>query len=332
MRSKAFEAHRLTATLRACLLTVCIFLPTALMAWGSIGHMAVAYVAYQQLTPSAQARVRDLLKLNPDYAAWDKQIPASTSAADHDQMIFMIAATWADDIKGDSKYSDDGPDPNTPDGASSSQNIGYTDLFRHRYWHFVDTPFYIDGTSGYTTPTPNAQTQIAAFRAVLASTQSDDLKSYDLVWLLHLIGDVHQPLHATTRVSSSDAKGDAGGNAVKLMGDAASNLHSYWDDLPGADCNFCSNKLHCAERAEVLGKSLKPAAAKAGKNIDTTQWLAESLAYAKSEVYKAPIASGDGPYTIVPGSAYERRALALANKRVALAGARLAAVINNELK
>src|SRR5882757_5610376 len=230
--------------LRAGLLVCCLLVPTVFLGWGSIGHMTVAYVAYQKLTPATKARVRDLLKLNPDYA------------------------TWANDIKGDSKYTDDGPDPNTPDGATSSQNIGYTDLFRHRYWHFIDTPHYIDGTSGYTVPTPNAQTQIAAFRTVLSSTQPDDLKSYDLVWLLHLIGDIHQPLHASTRVSAAEAKGDAGGNTVKLKGDAASNLHSYWDDLPGADCNFCNNKAHCVDRAIVLGKSLKPATTKASHITD----------------------------------------------------------------
>jgi hypothetical protein len=303
-----------------------------MFAWGAIGHMTVAYVAYQELTPATKSRVRDLLKLNPDYANWERQVPAGASAADHDQMIFMIAATWADDIKGDSKYSDDGPDPNTPDGVSSSQNLGYTDLFRHRYWHFVDTPYYIGGTSGYSTPTPNAQTQIAAFRAVLASTQSEDLKSYDLVWLLHLIGDVHQPLHATTRVSPAVAKGDAGGNNVKLMGDAASNLHSYWDDLPGADCNFCNNKAHCVDRAIVLGKNLKPVMAKAGHVTEADKWLAESFSYSRTAVYRSPIASADGPYTIVPGSPYERFAVALANKRIALAGARLAEVLNAELK
>ena len=44
----------------------------------------------------------------------------------------------------------------------------------------------------------------------------DALKSYDLSWLLHLVGDVHQPLHASTRVSSTDPGGDAGGNLLKL--------------------------------------------------------------------------------------------------------------------
>ena len=56
-----------------------------LWAWGAIGHMTVAYVAYQQLSPAAKARVRDLLKLNPDFANWEKQIPAGTSPDDHDR-------------------------------------------------------------------------------------------------------------------------------------------------------------------------------------------------------------------------------------------------------
>jgi len=313
--------------LRAYLwLILFVSLPVSLFAWGPIGHMTVGYVAYQNLTPAAKARVRELLKLNPEYANWDKAISAGTSPDDHDLMVFMIATIWADDIKGDSKYSDDGPDPNTPDGPSSSQNIGYTDLFRHRYWHFVDTPFPTD----IPIPTPNAQTQIVAFRAVLASAQPDDLKSYDLVWLLHLIGDVHQPLHAATRVAGS--KGDAGGNDVKLFGDASSNLHSYWDDLPGFDSSFCKDKIHCLNRAMVLGKSLKQASSKAGHNTNTATWIHESFEYARTEVYKTPIGPGEGPYSIVPYSPYDTRAFRLAEKRIALAGARLAQVLNAELK
>ena len=303
-----------------------VMLPVAACAWGPIGHMTVGYVAYQNLTPAAKARVIELLKLNPEYANWDKTIPAGTSPADHDLMVFMIATIWADDIKGDSKYSDDGPDPNTPDGASSSQNIGYTDLFRHRYWHFVDKPFPTD----IPIPTPNAQTQIVVFRAVLGSSQPDDLKSYDLVWLLHLIGDVHQPLHATTRVIQS--KGDAGGNDVKLLGDASSNLHSYWDDLPGFDSSFCKDKIHCINRAMALGKSLKPASSKASHNTKTDAWVEESFKYARADVYKAPIGPGDGPFTIIPYSSYDINAFRLAERRIAVAGTRLAQVLNAELK
>jgi len=320
-------------TLRSLLcLLLFAWLPGLSFAWGPIGHMAVDYVAYQQLTPATKTRVRDLLKLNPEYANWEKQIPPGTSPEDRDMMIFMIAATWADDTKGDPRYSDDGADPNTPDGATSSQNIGYGDLFRHRYWHFVDTPFSPDHTPLPAIPVPNAQTQIIAFRAVLASSRPNDLKSYDLVWLLHLIGDVHQPLHATARVTQSDSKGDAGGNKVKLFGDAASNLHSYWDDLPGADCKFCSDKAGCLNRAIVYGKSLKPAVPGMGRNTDTAAWIRESFEEARTTVYETPIGSGDGPYIIVPWSTYDIQAYKLAQKRIALAGTRLAHVLNHELK
>ncbi len=310
-----------------------VLAPSALFAWGPIGHMTVAYVAYEQLSPAAKTRARDLLRLNPDYASWEKQIPSGTSAEEHDRMIFMFAAIWADDIKSEPQYSDDGLDGgNTPNGNTSSQNIGYSDLLRHKYWHFVDVPFSPDHTMLPAVPEPNAQTQIDVFRNVLTSSNSDDLKSYDLVWLLHLVGDIHQPLHATTRITQAHPKGDAGGNLVKLFGDASSNLHSFWDDLPGSDCKFCSDKVPCANRAMVLGKSLAPATVKAAHIKETASWVRESVTEAKEDAYRAPIGTADQRYTIVPGSLYKAEAYRLAEKRLALAGARLALLLNENLK
>ena len=123
--------------------------------WNSLGHMAVAYVAYQQLTPQAKTRVDALLQLNPDYQNWLMMIPENTSPPDKQMMVFLIAATWPDEIKGEFQYGDDGTNSgNTPDGTSSSQNTGYRDLLRHKYWHFVDTPFTNDGTALPTGGTP----------------------------------------------------------------------------------------------------------------------------------------------------------------------------------
>lgn len=302
------------------------------LAWGPIGHMAVAYIAYDGLTPAAKARVRDLLKLHPDYASWEKQIPAGTSADDHDRIIFVIASTWADDIKLDSRYSDDGSDGgNTADGASSSQNTGYSDRLRHRYWHFVNTPFSPDSTPSLPIPTPNAQTQIFAFRAVLASSQADELKSYDLVWLVHLIADVHQPLHAATRFTKAFPHGDTGGNSVKLFGDADSTLHAYWDNLSGSDCKFCTDKMLCVNRAVVLGKSIRPVNSN-HVSTDASVWIHESFDQARTKVYRDPIGTGDQLYSIVPVSRYETQAYKLIKMRLAVAGARLAKVLNEELK
>jgi len=91
--------------------------------------MSVAYVAYQR------------------YHKWLAQIPHGTSAVNKKMMVFMIAATWSDQIKSEQGYTDDGTQGgNRPDGATSVQNIGYTDHLHHKYWHFVDTPFSTDGT------------------------------------------------------------------------------------------------------------------------------------------------------------------------------------------
>jgi hypothetical protein len=292
--------------------------------WDSEGHMTVAYVAYQRLEPSTRQRVNALLKLNPYYARWKAEIPNGTSLADADMMIFMLAATWPDEIKLDAQYDDDGSSGgDRPDGPTSSLNIGYSDHLRHKYWHFVDTPFSRDGTALPNLPTPNAETQIAAFRAVLASTQSDALKSYDLVWLLHLVGDVHQPLHCTTRVSRSEPNGDAGGNLVSLCtSPCRDELHAFWDDLIGTQTTPSS-------AISARGRLPAPDPALA-TNTDVTVWVHESFSEAQAQVYVDPIGPGTGPFTLTP--TYRAAARALAGQRIVLAGARLANVLNSELK
>jgi hypothetical protein len=306
--------------------------PAPLYAWDSFGHMEVAYLAYQGLTPATQARVWTLLQLNPDFATWETTIPPGTSDADKQVMIFMIASIWADQIKSVPPYKDrftdeDPNNQNVPDGATSAQNVGYADLFRHRYWHFIDRPFSRDGTPLPPIPSPNAETQIAAFRAVLSSTSPDDLKSYDLVWLLHLVGDVHQPLHCVTRIERGEPNGDQGGNAVKCPNcqPGYGNLHGFWDDVLGTTGDNPDYRGVVAAAKQLP----KPSPGKA-KITDADVWITESVNYAKSKVYQSPINSGLGPFTLT--AKYKATAQALAKQRVALAGARLGNLLNRELK
>ncbi len=66
----------------------------------------------------------------------------------------------------------------------------------------------------------------------LSSLSEEEKKSYALRLLIHYIGDIHQPLHATARVDSKYPKGDAGGNFVSIPAkDGAKNLHSVWDSV-----------------------------------------------------------------------------------------------------
>src|SRR5262245_29872651 len=226
--------HLGETTMRRWLITivlaVALLVPQYALTWNGRGHMMVAAVAYQKLNQATKDRVDALLLLNPDRDNWLDLIPATISAPKRKMMIFMIAATWADRIKKDPDYHTDGTHKGNrpPNDPTAGQNIGYDDLARHKYWHFIDLPFSDDNTELPLVPTPNAQTQIALFRAVLASasgnSSSEKLKSYDLSWLLHLVGDLHQPLHATTRVGDTQPDGDDGGNAVKLTSPA--NLHA----------------------------------------------------------------------------------------------------------
>lgn len=75
--------------------------------------------------------------------------------------------------------------------------------------------------------------------------QSDNVRSYDLVWLLHIVGDVHQPLHATPRftkelrlkyqLAGTTDLGDRGGNeeTVSAATGETMALHAYWDGMFG---------------------------------------------------------------------------------------------------
>jgi hypothetical protein len=287
--------------------------------------MAVAYVAYQKLTPEKRTRVAQLLKKNPYYKTkWKTLIPAGTPADHQDLMFFMIAATWPDEIKSDSTYVNDGTSGGNrpPAGPTAWQNIGYGDLNRHKYWHFIDTPFTQDGTAPLSAiPSPNAETEIAIFRQGLTSSSSDKVKSYDLVWLLHLVGDVHQPLHSSTRVGAADLEGDSGGNNVKLAA-PSSELHAFWDGLPGDSANVAD--------AITYAKTLTAADPLLAQKADASDWILESFDIAKTTVYSSPIGTTDGPFTITPE--YKDKAQKIAAERVALAGERLANLINDELK
>jgi S1/P1 Nuclease len=294
-------------------------------AWNGRGHMMVAAVAYQKLTPQAKDRVDALLLLNPDRDNWFELIPEGTSVARTKMLIFMIAATWSDRIKSDPDYHTDGTHNGNrpPTDGTANNNIGFDDLARHKYWHFIDLPFTLDSTPLPQVPQPNAQTRITDFRAVLASSSStDELKSYDLSWLLHLVGDVHQPLHCTTRVSAAKPEGDDGGNGVTLSA-SPGKLHSFWDGVLGGG--------NSPVTARTAALSLPSAPATAADDLDIQHWIDESFNAAKSSVYKnPPIGAGIGPFTLT--QAYKTAARTLAEKRVALAGARLAKILNDELR
>ena len=167
------------------------------------------------------------------------------------------------------------------------------------------------------------ETQIHAFAATIGSHEaSDDIKSYDLVWLEHLVGDGHQPLHATSRYSSSLPEGDRGGNLVALCTRPCHDeLHFYWDDILGTSR---SPGAALIEAARLPAPTLAAAAI-----ADESVWIRESFEAARRCAYAPPIGDGPGPYAL--DSHYREAALAAARERASLAGLRLANLINSTI-
>ena len=320
-----------TAVLASALL-LSLTTATRAYAWGSPGHMAVAYLAWNQLTPTQQARVIVLLQLNPMYPQWDSWIQAAVpgiSQADHDRDIFMLAATWPDEIKIDPAYT--GGD-DIPAGTPTPEPGAYGDGHAHKYWHFIDTPYSPDNTApSPTPPSPNAQDQITYFTAQIKDpTVPDPQKSFDLSWLEHLVGDIHQPLHATTRYLKGVS--DNGGNSVKLKGGSQSELHAYWDDLPGTPAGSGSKQMDdfavaiaFANQAPALTKTQKQQI----QDMAVSDWVKESFKMAKSDTYAPPIKTGTTAVSLT--QTYKTRAMKDAHLRIAFAGARLAALIQANL-
>jgi S1/P1 Nuclease len=304
---------RIAAILIAALLST-----SSAWAWDSDGHMQVAEIAWQHLTTASRVRVSTLLMLNPNYHGWIAKVPTGK----RNEVAFVTAATWPDFIKTAAGYVNDTDTP--PPGPASAQNIGYSDHLQHRYWHFIDTPFSTDGTALMQPVAPNAKTQIELFTAAIASTNaSDDMKSYDLVWLEHLVGDVHQPLHATSRFSAALPMGDRGGNSVALcVSPCKDELHAFWDNILGTS----KSPTVAITAADKLAAPPPAAAAIADDQV----WIAESFEAAKQFVYAAPVGPGAGPYTL--DAAYKSKAKTEAKVRIELAGVRLANLINANLK
>src|SRR5712691_6059080 len=66
--------------------TLATFAPPA-YGWGDVGHMMVAYAAYQELTPAAKSRVNALVLKNPKKKDWVKLLPAGTSKRSEERRV-----------------------------------------------------------------------------------------------------------------------------------------------------------------------------------------------------------------------------------------------------
>ena len=166
---------------------------------------------------------------------------------------------------------------------------------------------------------PRLLAKIEDFRKALNDPAiTPDQRREDLMFLIHFIGDMHQPLHC------ADNK-DKGGNDVKVeFFGKPTNLHSVWD-------SGLLDRMGTQER--LFGRLLTESTGHAKKWSKGTveDWAEEAHKAAQKTVYgRLPKAAAGTPVPI--GAAYEKKADPLIREQLEKAGARLAAVLNAELR
>jgi hypothetical protein len=286
--------------------------PAGAFAWHDTGHMVVAQVAYLRLTPAAKAKVDSLLVAPPGRRPLIHLCAGYYTPETCEKTYDPVQiAVWMDDFRGDSLN-----DPYAP-------------------WHYIDFRPIWDGIPERTNVGAEPENVMSrlywAINTLRKGTGSNKTDAEALGFLYHLVGDVHQPLHAATRYSASNPNGDAGGNGfrIQLPGETRpSSLHFFWDSAAGQYGESPKRPLDQAGKARIL--SLAEAAAKEfpaesmpeWKDLDPHTWVVESNTLAREVVYKNITEGG------APSPAYTDAAQKLSRKRLALAGYRMAGVLN----
>ncbi|MBW8858028.1 MAG: S1/P1 nuclease, partial [Bradyrhizobium sp.] len=235
--SRSFVLSVTAATLTLIALLGADIRPAA--AWWAPGHAVIAMMAYRQMKPATRAAVDANLKQHPDYKNWMAELPAGVTDAQRGEYVFAIAATWPDrikDAKDDTvsiKFFNPADKRNPVPNPFPAAPAFYPDLQTHETWHYLDIPINMDGKNRTVPAEESILNALPLCEGNVAATYlPPGYRAYYLAWLAHLVGDIHQPLHATGRFSAAQTRGDAGGNGVHFQSDGSAaqprNLHAYW--------------------------------------------------------------------------------------------------------
>ena len=299
----------------AAALLLAVIVPRAAAAWSRPGHMVHGAIAYQDLRARdtlALRRVVTLLKAHPDYASKWLPLIAKQGMEDHDAMLFMLAARWPDDVRDDAEL-------------------------HHPTWHYTNFTFVPRGDTTRAPANAGGDVMIETDHnlATLRDPRATDAqKAIALCWIFHLVGDVHQPLHAVALFSTRFPEGDRGGNLqwVRPTGFArAVNLHAFWDGL----VNGSDDVRGALNRATAL-RAARPRQAVTAlvERLVPSAWAREESAplAVRWAYLDGSLAAGTSPETaaLLPAT-YAADAKRVAEAQVTLAGYRLSALLARAL-
>ncbi len=288
------QISRSKTGLAAAALGAALLSGSASWGWFPEGHEIVAIIAAGQLAPAARAHIAQILAVPDD--------PRAVADA-------MAAAS----IRPDTEFRSD---PTTPP------------------WHYIslcweDTPADIPARCH----AGNCVTaKIDEFARRLKDHNYDKWGAAgDLAFLIHFVGDIHQPLHA-------GSNGDRGGTCQPVeVTPPEQNLHYAWDDAVVVELE-AGLETHSPTATAAALEKIYPASAVASRDLRPDEMAWESHELAKSAVYnalgirekpcapKACEAAAGGP--VVMSRTYMKTAAQVAGRQIAKAGYRLAALLN----
>ena len=226
-----------------------------------------------------------MIRSHPDYNRMFAQ--GASDAIRNDpaalaRYAFVHAAPWPDQII----YNDTGNrfyDELNPNAQPTPLLPGFPDMMRHRAWHYFDHGISGDGTPVIEQPPPHLMTELPRLLAEIGTADARQA-AYDLPWLVHLTGDVHQPLHVTSRFLKSQPKGDAGGNFDFV--EPGGNLHALWDEAAAP------RDLSDADIVRYARDITADYPANDPLSLDPSIWADESFELDKSAVYTFGLETG----------------------------------------
>jgi hypothetical protein len=315
-------------------LTVMVCGPVTAHAWSDAGHKIIAAIAWRQLQPRQRQEILDLLSHHPRYAEdfVGKQPENLADASDRHEWLFLQASVWPDMARGL-------PDP-------------LKERFHHSTWHYINHPLYLspaDKERGAAALKLNlhiapprvpeesmniVQTIRMARRELAQRDRSREERAVWLTWLFHTVGDMHQPLHATTFINIDRLPdGDRGGNSIQTK--QRGNLHALWDGFPGGRIQLNESR---SRAIQWMDDPEYKAAMHAGRELNEEVWWRESRHLSDNHVYDEEVRAylkqlpaaplNDDTPRLTLSEDYLERSGRIARLRVIEAGYRLGAILN----
>lgn len=313
---------------------LCLLIPQFGWCWSGPGHQIIADIAYTSSTVDTRHKAVELLKQLPSYDQdIGSKIPSGLSPEQTEEFIFDAA----------------GPVPD----YYRRRDHPLHDSANHTDWHYIDLPV-VDETSPpqhieadpQTTDPLHPSDCVGALQLnldILKNGKSDAERAVALTWVMHLTGDMHQPLHCTALFSARYPNGDQGGNkfVVKDFTGKLKSLHGTWDGLFGEVTDFAKIQeirdtitSNPANSREALATELS--------HKQVREWAEEGRALAKKSVYLLgsdhPLQGirydeyqGGMPVPELP-EGYLKNSREVARQQAALAGYRLQDELEDALK